>query len=185
MIPERLIPGTAGWRLYIPEHRQRYEFFARACAEKSVLDAACGVGYGTRILAEAGAASVLGVDLSEDALTIARQQFAHPRAEFARRDVADLDGLGPFDLVVSFETIEHVTEPERFMRAVRSVIADHGLFVCSTPNTDYRGQSKEANPFHLSNLGFAEFAALFGNILKWKAGIVSRTPPVTSGIKPF
>jgi 2-polyprenyl-3-methyl-5-hydroxy-6-metoxy-1,4-benzoquinol methylase len=162
MIPERLIPGTPEWRLYIPEHRQRYEFFAQACAGKSVLDAACGVGYGSRILAEDGADRVLGVDLSEDSLAIARKQFAHPHVEFAHRDVTDLIGLGPFDVVVSFETIEHVAEPELFIRAVRSVIAANGLFVCSTPNARYRGQSKEANPFHLSNLGFAEFAALVG-----------------------
>ncbi|HWE52088.1 MAG TPA: methyltransferase domain-containing protein [Bryobacteraceae bacterium] len=169
MIPERLVPGTAEWRLYIPEHRQRYEFFAAECAGKSVLDAACGVGYGSRMLAEAGAASVLGVDLSEQALALARTQFAHPRVEYARRDVALLDGLGPFDRVISFETIEHVAEPELFVRAVRRAIADDGLFVCSTPNRDFHDQSKESNPYHLSCMGFEEFAAVFGKYFQIEA----------------
>jgi SAM-dependent methyltransferase len=166
MIPERLMPGTPEWRLYIPEHLQRYEFFAPECAGKSVLDAACGVGYGSRALAEAGAASVLGVDLSEDALDVGRRQFAHPSVEFARRDVAGLEGLGPFGMVVSFETIEHVPEPELFIRAVRRVIADDGLFVCSTPNKDYHSPSTEPNLYHLSSIGFAEFAALFGKYFR-------------------
>ena len=162
MIPERLVPGTEDWDLYFPEHRQRYDFFAPCAAGKSVLDAACGIGYGSRILAQAGALSVLGVDISGDALRLARQQFAHPAVAFAQKDVADLAGTGPFDLVVSFETIEHVPDPEFFLQAVRNVIRENGQFVCSTPNPNYIDKGAEKNPFHLSELPFTEFAALFG-----------------------
>ena len=64
-VPERLVPGTLAWDLYEVEHRQRYEFFSPQCRGLKVLDAACGVGYGTQILREQGAVFVAGIDLQQ------------------------------------------------------------------------------------------------------------------------
>ena len=68
MIPERLMPNTSEWDMYIAEHRQRYEFAAEYCVNAHVLDAACGVGYGSDLLHRKGAFNVLGVDLSSEAI---------------------------------------------------------------------------------------------------------------------
>jgi ubiquinone/menaquinone biosynthesis C-methylase UbiE len=156
-----LVPGTLDWEIFAYEHRQRYEFFADQAAGRVVLDAACGVGYGTSILAERGAHTVVGVDLSKDAIDYAERHFAAPNASFSTGDVLrmSLDD-DSFDLAVSFETIEHVAEPVTFIREVHRVLKPGGLFVCSTPNRDWQGRSD--NPFHLSELSFAEFLEVFG-----------------------
>ena len=57
-VPERLVPGTLSWELYKVEHQQRYQWASKYCDGKDILDVACGVGYGSEILARQGAASV-------------------------------------------------------------------------------------------------------------------------------
>ena len=161
MIPERLIPGTTEWEVLEAEHRQRYEFFAARCRGLRVLDIACGVGYGSQLLAEQGAASVTGVDISPEAIECARSQFAHPAVEFICGDARDLAGFGrQFDAAVSFETIEHLPDPEALLREVHGVLAPGGFFVCSTPNRDYYRKG-EPNPYHLCEWSYDEFDHAF------------------------
>ncbi len=161
MIPERLVPGTPEWDLYLVEHKQRYEFFAQRCRGLRILDAACGVGYGSQILARAGAAEVVGLDLDEGAIQYAEAHFAHPCVRFKKADVQRLGELGsPFDAVISFETIEHLAEPAVFVRNVRNVLKSGGLFVCSTPNKEFADKGGEPNPYHVSEMTFAEFLTL-------------------------
>src|SRR5271169_120805 len=93
MIPERLVPGTVEWEVLEAEHRQRYEYFADRCKGLRVLDVACGVGYGSQWLAQRGAASVTGVDISAEAIECARKQFAHPNVEFLTGDATSLVGI--------------------------------------------------------------------------------------------
>jgi len=162
MIPERLVPGTSDWEVYSYEHRQRYAFFAARCHERDILDAACGVGYGSQILAQAGARSVVGADISKKAIDYARRTFACPTTRFVNSAVEDLPvPAACFDIVMSFETIEHLRCPERFVAEMHRVLRPGGVFICSTPNKHFANRGKTANPYHLSEMGFAEFAAVF------------------------
>src|SRR5579885_3597845 len=163
MVPERLIPGTPEWETFYHEHEQRYRFFAERFVGLDVLDAACGVGYGTALIARSGAKSVVGIDIDSQTVAYAREHFAHPRVSYAEASAEQLSQLEQsFDLVVSFETIEHLREPARFLSEVRRVLRPGGLFICSTPNRDFAGkEAKNANPFHLSEMSFAEFSAAF------------------------
>jgi SAM-dependent methyltransferase len=162
MIPERLVPGTMEWEVLEAEHRQRYEFFAPRCQGRRVLDAACGVGYGSQLLAERGAAAVTGIDISAEAIQCARKQFAHPNVEFVTGDATRLAGMGrKYDAAVSFETIEHLADPESLIRDVRRVLTPSGFFVCSTPNRDYERRSGAGNPYHLCEWSYPEFHAAF------------------------
>ncbi|MBK9713249.1 MAG: methyltransferase domain-containing protein [Kouleothrix sp.] len=162
-IPERLVPGTLAWNMYEYEHKQRYEFFAPLCRSLAVLDAACGVGYGSSILAKFGAASVVGADISKEAVGYARRHFARPGVQFVHCDVERLS-IPPHsvDVVISFETIEHLEHPRIFMEQVRSVLRPNGLFVCSTPNRDFFDRAAEPNPHHLHEMSFDEFTDVFG-----------------------
>src|SRR5688500_9772863 len=81
-IPERIVPGTLPWEIYEYEHKQRYSYFASRCRNLAVLDAACGVGYGSAMLAKAGAQSVVGADISKEAVDYARCHFAQPSVRF-------------------------------------------------------------------------------------------------------
>src|SRR5262249_61229958 len=100
---ERIVPGTLEWDLFYLEHSQRYEFFAPICTGKRVLDAACGVGYGSRIIAGHGAAQVCGVDLSREAIDYATMHFSHPAIRYVVADCTRLETLQTqFDVVISF-----------------------------------------------------------------------------------
>ena len=119
-----------------------------------VLDAACGLGYGAAILADGTLAdSVTGLDIDATAIAYARDHFARTRARlsFAVCDAARLDHLpdASFDVVVSFETIEHVADPDGFVAACRRLLTPAGRLVCSVPNTWVDETGRDPNPHHL------------------------------------
>ncbi|MDP1850301.1 MAG: class I SAM-dependent methyltransferase [Solirubrobacteraceae bacterium] len=150
---ERLIPEAYAGSVVLAEHLARYRFAARLARGRDVLDAACGEGYGSAMLAAAGASTVVGIDI--DAATVAHARATHG-VDVRQGDVSRL----PFDdvtfgLVVSFETIEHVAEPERALDEFRRVLAPGGLLVVSTPNAD---EYLEDNPYHEHELTMAQFA---------------------------
>jgi ubiquinone/menaquinone biosynthesis C-methylase UbiE len=159
--PERLVPGTLAWELYEVEHKQRYEWAAKYCTGKRVLDVACGAGYGSEILRQSAGVSVVGVDIAFDAIAPNgnRRQALLTNADACKLPFPDRS----FDAVVSFETIEHVAEPERLLREVARVLKREGLCLCSSPNRDFQPSSgnKEDNPFHVSEMTYAEFDQLF------------------------
>ena len=103
------------------EHMHRYAYAAAFGAGKRVLDAACGEGYGSALLARAGA-NVTGIDISAEAVAHARLRYAGVDGlKFAQADVTQLDGLAAasFDVIVSFETLEHVHAQERMVAGFR------------------------------------------------------------------
>jgi len=151
VVPERLIPGTLAWELYSVEHRQRYEWASQYCKNQTVLDVACGVGYGSEILARAGATTVVGIDIAYNAF----QQEERPRALFAGGNVSRLPFANEtFDVVVSFETIEHIPNSETLLVEISRVLKQDGLCICSSPNRDFIPASgeRETNPFHVSEM---------------------------------
>ena len=156
--PERIVPDeTPPGPLAI--HEKRYRFAAPYCAGKRVLDAGCGVGYGSALLAET-AGEVVGVDLSEEAIAYARTRYAMPNVEFRVEDLlAPRLGDASFDVVCSLETLEHLTDRNVFLRQIARVLRDDGLFVVSTPRVDVTTE-KPDNPFHCVEYSRADFDAL-------------------------
>lgn len=119
-----------------------------------VLDAACGLGYGTHILARLSAAgSLLGVDLSEQAVAYATACFGDgdSRVAFRAGDVQNLSTLSDrsLDLVVSFETLEHVPHPERFLAEAARVLKPGGRIMVSVPHRWADASGRDPNPWHL------------------------------------
>lgn len=155
---ERVVPGTESWDLYGFEHMQRYAKFTEICNGKKVLDAACGTGYGSIHLLKTGNAhSVLGIDIAKDAIDFANNYSAEG-LRFRQHDCMKLLELGEkFDVVISFETIEHLPDPGKFIQQVHGILNDGGIFVCSTPNKDRLSGSGNINPFHPSELPYLEF----------------------------
>ena len=153
--PERIIPDETSPGI-IAVHLKRYAFAKPWCDGRRVLDAACGVGYGSAFLAE-GAASVVGVDISADTIDYARRRYGLPNLAFVAGDVTALPfDDRSFDAVCSFETIEHVDEPAVAIREAARVVTADGVYVVSTPKADATTRSP-ANPFHLVELSQADF----------------------------
>jgi len=131
---ERLVPN------YTPcdprdqvAHITRYEWARQFCKDRAVLDAACGCGYGTAILADV-AHSVHGIDISSEAIAYAWKNYCRTNVGFEVRQVEQLNNIpGRFDVIVSFETIEHLFRPSRMLRQVHLKLAPYGLFIVSAP----------------------------------------------------
>jgi SAM-dependent methyltransferase len=153
---ERFVPDQQHGEVVHAEHLVRYRFAAQLASSRRVLDTACGEGYGTALLAAAGARSATGLDVDERTVVHARSR--HPGPVFAVGDVRKLPFADEsFDLVVCFETIEHVPDPERVLGELHRVMADDGLLLVSTPN---KHQYLVENEFHEREFFHEEFVAL-------------------------
>lgn len=156
---ERFAPELKGaiWH----EHWHRYCVAAPLARGKRVLDAACGEGYGSFLLA-GEARDIVGVDIAAEAVAHAGARYRAPNLRYVRGSCTAL----PFpdacvDLVVSFETIEHLAEQAAMLAEFRRVLAPGGVLVISSPNKDvYSGAEQVENEFHVKELTRDELRAL-------------------------
>jgi SAM-dependent methyltransferase len=156
--PERIVPDETEPGI-VALHLKRYEFAVPWCRDREVLDAGCGVGYGTAFLA-GHARRVVGVDRDEAAIAYARRRYAHPNVEFRVGDLLELDlPDDSFDAICSFETIEHLPDPERYLAEMARVLRLGGTYLVSTPRVDETTRAPD-NPFHEVELSCADFEAL-------------------------
>jgi 2-polyprenyl-3-methyl-5-hydroxy-6-metoxy-1,4-benzoquinol methylase len=157
---ERVGPGSPWWG----EHVSRYEYAAPYVKGRVVLDVACGVGYGLPRLQET-AKWVVGADIDPGAVEKARRTLAPGRGEVVVSDATRLPfGEAHFEAITSFETLEHLTQPDEFLREVSRVLAPTGVFLLSTPNANYTRpiDGKPRNPYHVREYRPAELAAELG-----------------------
>jgi ubiquinone/menaquinone biosynthesis C-methylase UbiE/tetratricopeptide (TPR) repeat protein len=157
---ERFVPELKGQIAH--EHLHRYAVASEFTRGKDVLDIASGEGYGARLLAD-GASLVVGVDISGESIRHAQEKYGNrPNLRFFRGSCTEIPAPeDAFDVVVSFETIEHIEDQEAFLREVRRVLRQDGVFIVSSPNAqEYKRGSEEKNPFHCSELTVGEFSDL-------------------------
>ena len=146
------------------EHFHRYALAAHWCVNKRTLDAACGEGYGSALLAQS-AGSVEAVDISEQAINHARQRYGYlPGLGFQKADCTELPFAdNEFDRVVSFETLEHLAEHDRLSAEFRRVLKPDGYLVLSSPDKAiYSDEQNTVNEYHVKELYRDELEALIG-----------------------
>ena len=118
-------------------HAARYQFAKPHVAHSLVLDIACGTGYGLPIL-QTRARAVIGVDVDLDAVRKARLAIGAERARLITADGCSLPFAdATFDVITSFETLEHLETRAEFLAELRRVSRPQGLCVISTPNANY------------------------------------------------
>ena len=140
------------------EHLHRYLLAREVCRGCDVLDVASGEGYGSALLAQT-AKSVVGVEISDDAFAHAVSSYPRSNLRFLQGDARQLP-LDPssVDVVVSFETLEHFFEHDRFVKEVRRVLRPGGRLILSSPERDvYSIDGTAANPYHTHELTRREF----------------------------
>ena len=158
---ERVGPESAASPFWA-EHRSRYRFAAPYVEGAAVLDVACGEGWGGPMLLEAGARSVLGVDSSPEAVAAAAA-CPVPGMRVELGDACELPVADrSIDVVVSFETLEHLERPARFLGEVRRVLTREGLLLLSTPNAAHTRpvDGVPRNPFHVREYSADELEAM-------------------------
>lgn len=162
---ERFLPEECRGEM-AAEHYQRYQFAAQLVKGKTVLDAACGEGYGSSLLAET-ASRVTGLDIDKEAVEQANKKYGVEKLSYCSGSVEKLPFEDQsFDVIVSFETIEHVGEEiqKNFLSEICRVLKKDGVLIMSTPNKAvYTDLVEGQNPFHIKEFYVKEFQEFLGS----------------------
>lgn len=163
--------------MYLAEHMARYAVLQPYVCGLRVLDIACGEGYGSWLLKEWGAASVVGVDVSREGVEAAQRQFGREGVRYLVADACSVAGVltpGSFDVIASFETIEHVRDPTQFLLGLKQLAASGARIFISCPNDHAALLPEQSNPYHLRKYTFEEFQddtqAVLGPAAAWLLG---------------
>ncbi len=159
---ERMIPtGEGEVSIVFARHKLTYEYALRFVEGKSVLDAGCGTGYGSNMLASR-ALRVSAIDRSAEAIDYCRTHYAAHNLDFVRMDVTRLGFRRAFDVVVSFQVIEHLPDPGAFLELLKEAAMPGGTILLATPNVRTPSTGDAANPFHCSEMNHEELRSLLG-----------------------
>lgn len=146
------------------DHLARYNFASKFVKGKNVLDIACGSGYGSKFLLDAGANSVTGVDVSPEAIKFAKENYATSGLNYEIGDISNFDKSVKYDVIVSFETIEHVDDYMSSLRHLYNLLKEDGILILSTPNRPISSpkcrniNDKPGNPYHIREFSVGEMA---------------------------
>ncbi len=148
-------------------HMGRYSLAEKYCKNKVILDIACGEGYGTKLLKKWGAKKVVGLDISEESINQANNEFAEKGVGYIVHDATDLSCFkdNTFDMIVSFETIEHLQEPLKFLQEIKRVAKKKACYIITCPNDyAYYPTEDQFNPYHVKKYTFEEFQELLNEV---------------------
>lgn len=181
---ERYDPALGGRIKY--EHYHRYAFACELVAGLNVLDIASGEGYGSAMLATA-AAQVSGVDIDAQTVSAANVRYGLPdRLSFHVGQAQRIPFPdATFDVVTSFETIEHIDDPQALVREIKRVLKPDGFAIISTPNKSiYNHGLSEPNAFHVHEMEMAEFVMMMEASFK-SVTVFGQRMVVASSLSPM
>jgi 2-polyprenyl-3-methyl-5-hydroxy-6-metoxy-1,4-benzoquinol methylase len=144
LIPKRMANDSAS-RKIVKLHLGRYETATKYVLGKRVLDIACGSGYGSQMLRMAGASSVVGVDICSQIVEYAKKHYQIPGINFICADAEQFECSERFDVIISFETIEHLKNPTYFLKQLSNYLTSNGVLMMSVP----LGETRHFDPYHL------------------------------------
>lgn len=165
----------------------RYNFAKKFVKNKRVLDIACGEGIGSFLLSK-DAKEVLGVDNDKVLINTNTKKYIRKNLSFCIDNAENLKMKRKFDVVVSFETIEHLYNPEKFIITLKNILNKKGLLILSTPNREIKEiyfNGRLADPDHkrefyinemknlLAKNGFVNIKVYYYHILNKKIGFLS------------
>lgn len=152
-------PGTEKeHKKQFPDHWERYEFAALLCPPgERILDVACGCGYGTSLLAQATGGILVGLDVDKYSINWANKYYSGNVKFLGIEDekrwpIED----NSIDVVVSLETIEHVSDPENFLSEVKRILVNDGILILSTPINETEERFSPVNRFHVREYSWEE-----------------------------
>jgi SAM-dependent methyltransferase len=164
---ERFTPGGDFSPDVEQEHVERYRYAAGFVKGANVIDIACGSGYGSKMLADAGARSVRGFDISESAVAYANERFASPNLSYAQGNAENLAAVADnsVDVVVSFETIEHLEHVDKYLLEMMRILRPGGQFMVSTPERRlasvlYPLRGRPNNGYHVDEFTGRQFRGM-------------------------
>lgn len=135
---ERVIPNKTCHALTFAEHLIRYSIATKYAKVNKILDVACGTGYGLAMMGNLGN-QLFGADISEEAINCTRE-ILDKKINFTEMALIDFEKTkisdifqDKMDLITSFETIEHLADPNLFLKGITEILSDTGKFIYSIP----------------------------------------------------
>jgi 2-polyprenyl-3-methyl-5-hydroxy-6-metoxy-1,4-benzoquinol methylase len=179
LVPDELASKDTTSLESLALHVERYEFAARNLPPGRLLDAGCGVGYGTRLLVERGgvATSALGIDVEPQAIAYARERYGSERVDFRADDLLLFEDRTGFDGVVALEIVEHVDNPKALIDHLLSMLRPGGVLVASVPTTP----STDLNPYHRHDFTERSFRRLFNQSMVLELDLLRQRQGVRIG----
>ncbi len=155
-------------------HVVRYQIAKELVKGKKVLDIACGEGYGSWLLKNWGAKTVIGVDIDQEAVDHANDNFSSKDVSFQCASAEQIDFKEKFDLIISLETIEHVEDQFQYLKNLKNMLSDEGVLIISCPNDHWYYNEDESNEYHLRKYTFDDFVkaseSVLGEAKSWYLG---------------
>lgn len=166
MTGERLLTSVINQNTI--EHLHRYSIATEFSKNKSVLDIACGEGYGSMLLAK-NSARVVGADISEEAVNHAKNKYIKENLGFIQCSAENIPiECNSIELVISFETIEHVDDHIKMLSEIKRILKEKGILIISSPDKICNTDLKEyENPYHIHELYEKEFKDLINKNFKY------------------
>lgn len=144
--------------------QERYMYVLGDAIESKVLDCACGIGWGSYLIACAGAKKVISIDLSNSAIKSAKKYYDHENIQYVKGDIFKLKFKNKFDLITSFETIEHLENPQKFLTILKGYSNKNTILYLSTPNGKvFKSKEKPENPYHVNEYTKDELIEIITN----------------------
>lgn len=153
---ERVIPGVSS-NFMFKEALARYEFAKKYVKSgMNVLDLGSGTGYGTSVLGLVDA-NILGIDINAEAVDFSNKHYGTKNIKFRKGDILNSLPKNEYNLVTSFEVLEHLKNPEKFLKNINSALVKNGVFIMSTPNSDVISpDGGVGSPYHTKEFNYAE-----------------------------
>jgi len=159
---ERMIPTKENEvSVVFSRHLFTYKYASKYVLDKVVLDIGCGTGYGCHLLAHK-AKHVTGLDYDASAIAYCKTNYLASNIEFTHADASSLPPTNMFDIVISFQVIEHIADIDNFMIQVKKRVKPGGIILITTPNSRVGTTDISENPFHVNEMSYAEFYAFIG-----------------------
>lgn len=158
---ERTLPDIPQENYWFRRHLVVYEWIAAHVEGRTVVDLACGEGYGSACLAQT-AGDVLGVEANPMAFEHARLRYVRANLRFERAAVEVVDVVAA-DAIVLLQTIEHLVDPDAVLARIARLLRPGGTAYVSTPNVltlAPAGAQRSDNPWHLREYRAGELEAL-------------------------
>lgn len=138
-----------------PSHLARYKFALNFIDPKDkVLDLPCGSGYGSEVMSAKGK-EVIGIDIDVGAIQHAKELFKNNKTEFFIGNAENLQNIFPaneiFDIIASFEGIEHLDNQNSSLQEMKRLLKKEGLLIISTPRKPH------GSPYHTIEFSLEEF----------------------------
>lgn len=156
---ERTVPGVPYENYWFRRHEVAYLDLRARCADRVVLEAGCGEGYGAALIAEV-AARVLALDYDTDTVAHVRTAYGLPATLANLQQLPLRDGAA--DTIMHSQTLEHLPDQPAFLAECHRVLRPGGELLVTTPNrlTFSPGRDTPLNPYHTRELAPAELRAL-------------------------